>query len=260
MGRVARSHDGRSWPMRECPHLIAEVSNPDQRRTGDRGHPARPTVDVVMAQVPVRCRRWDEMARIEDTHHGSAMRRATREILKILGAVGVVALAGILVVALWPDGFEGPVDEGRLAATGAALAVVRADVDSVSSVAGTTDHGTVLTVECRMGDSVPVGPSLRRVWTAVTEATLAVAREWVRENLIGAGWTAAGPSNNDLTRLRKSVDGLPLIAETETHDAPGQERDLTIFIHVGGPDGCTSWPQGRTSLDGTGPPRPANRR
>lgn len=180
------------------------------------------------------------MAQTEGTHRRSVSRRATREILKILGAVGVVALVGVLAVALWPDGFEGPADQRRLAATGDALAAARSDLDRVSSVAGTTDQGSDLTIECRMGDSVTIGPSLRRVWTADTEATLAAARRQAKGDLTGAGWTDTGSSNHDLTRVRKTIDGHLLIADIETHDAPGQKRDLTIFIYVSGPDGCTS--------------------
>jgi hypothetical protein len=169
---------------------------------------------------------------------GSRIKREGRELGKLVGAVGLVALAFVLVANLWPDGFDGPVDAKRLAGSGDALKAVRSDLSEVSTSTGTVDQGTELEVTCHMGDSVPVGPFLKRVWTAAPQTDLSGVSHRTIDDMIHAGWTRAGQPSENLARVSKNVRGLHLVADIEFHDDATQARHLTVYIYVDGPDGC----------------------
>jgi hypothetical protein len=168
----------------------------------------------------------------------SRMKRELQELGKLLGALVVVALA-FVVLANLTVGFEGPVDSKRLAASSDALAAARPDLDSVHTAAGTVDQGTGLEATCRMGDSVPIGPSLRRVWTVRPEADLLAASRRVLTDLVERGWTAAGNPDGTSMRLTKTVNGHLLVALIEAPEYDG-DRTLSIHLVVDGPDGCAS--------------------
>lgn len=170
----------------------------------------------------------------------SPVPRWLRELSKLLGAVVLLAVAIAVFVNANVTGFDGPVDPARLEASGRSLRAVRPDIEHLPTPTGTADHGVDLDGGCRLGDSVAIGPSVSRAWAATDTVDLAAAQHQVVAGLAVAGWTKIGSPSETVTRLAKTTRGRRLVAEVETHDDVGQERDVVVSVYVDGPDGCTA--------------------